>query len=134
MYDNSTESSPQKGQAPQLQPVLHSKRSGPKATLEVLVPNSPQALARTPQWAKPIVMAASNSQQARGQSKIARPSHLEVFVVTTNQQGLMAPEPSMALASSVMDAANSGELKPSMSAGRNKTQTEHLRRLCSPLG
>ena len=58
---------PAEGQAPQLQPVLHSKRSAPKAALEVLVPNSPQALARTPEWAKPIVMAAIKPQQARGQ-------------------------------------------------------------------
>ena len=58
VYENSTESSPQKGLAPRLQPVLHWKRSGRKAAPEVLAPNSPEALARTPEWAKPIVMAA----------------------------------------------------------------------------
>ncbi|HEX5313195.1 zeta toxin family protein [Aquabacterium sp.] len=58
VYDNSTEASPHQGQAPRLQPVLHWKRSGQKAAPQVLAPSSPEALAQTPEWAKPIVMAA----------------------------------------------------------------------------
>ncbi|MDE1997718.1 MAG: zeta toxin family protein [Burkholderiales bacterium] len=58
VYDNSAEASPQQGQAPRLQPVLHWRRTGPKAAPEVLVPQTPTALAQTPEWAKPVVMAA----------------------------------------------------------------------------
>lgn len=58
VYDNSAEASPQQGQAPRLQPVLHWRRTDPKAVPKVLVPQSPTALAQTPEWAKPVVMAA----------------------------------------------------------------------------
>ena len=62
LYDNSLEANPHKGQAPQPQLLLHWQRlqaaSKNGATHQVLTPQSPEQLAQTPDWAKPVVMAA----------------------------------------------------------------------------
>lgn len=62
VYDNSHDANPHKEQAPQPQLLLHWKRphtpSKTGETHQVLVPQSPDQLAQTPDWAKPVVMAA----------------------------------------------------------------------------
>ncbi|MFN3616400.1 MAG: AAA family ATPase [Aquabacterium sp.] len=52
VYDNSTEADPHQGQAPQPALVLHWQAG------RVLAPVDAAALAATPEWAKPMVMAA----------------------------------------------------------------------------
>lgn len=62
VYDNSHEANPHKGHAPQPQLLLHWQRISPAvktgATHQVLTPQSAEQLAQTPEWAKPVVMAA----------------------------------------------------------------------------
>lgn len=65
VYDNSHESNPHKGHAPKPLLLLHwQKLSAPAkngTTHQVLVPHTPEQLAQTPEWAKPVVMAAIKS-------------------------------------------------------------------------
>jgi len=52
VYDNSHEADPHQGQAPKPRLVLHWQSGA------VRVPSGAEALAQTPEWAKPVVMAA----------------------------------------------------------------------------
>jgi len=68
VYDNSTETDPKAGHAPQPRLLLHTRRLAAshlpsKQMLRVLVPVGPQALAETPDWAKPLVLAAYKLSQ-----------------------------------------------------------------------
>ena len=56
VYDNSDEADPHQGKAPKPRLVLHWQQAA------VLAPATPQALAETPEWAKPVVMAALKQQ------------------------------------------------------------------------
>ncbi|MEY4428667.1 MAG: hypothetical protein RLZZ182_1356 [Pseudomonadota bacterium] len=66
VFDNSTEADPHQGQAPRPMLLLHWRRhvlpaGAPTGQLpggQVLHPATPQALLATPEWAKPLVMAA----------------------------------------------------------------------------
>lgn len=66
VYDNSIESDPHKGQAPKPRLLLHWRQSkqtgGTPSRATVLAPATPQALVDTPEWAKPVVMAALKLQ------------------------------------------------------------------------
>jgi predicted ABC-type ATPase len=77
VYDNSHDANPHKEQAPQPQLLLHWKRphtpSKTGETHQVLVPQSPDQLAQTPDWAKPVVMAAIK-YAAGAQPKQNRPA------------------------------------------------------------
>ncbi len=66
VFDNSTEADPHQGQAPRPMLLLHWRRhvlpagtpTGQLPGGQVLHPATPQALLATPEWAKPLVMAA----------------------------------------------------------------------------
>ena len=66
VFDNSHEADPHQGQAPRPMLLLHWKRHAQPADAktgqlpggQVLQPATPQALLATPEWAKPLVMAA----------------------------------------------------------------------------
>ena len=60
LYDNSTDADPHQGQAPRPRLVLHRQAGG------LRVPASADALAQTPEWAKPIVMAAIKTASPKG--------------------------------------------------------------------
>ncbi|MBI5925605.1 MAG: zeta toxin family protein [Aquabacterium sp.] len=66
VYDNSDEADPHQGKAPKprlvLQWVQGAATGTRKAQASVLVPASAQALMATPEWAKPVVMAALKLQ------------------------------------------------------------------------
>lgn len=66
LYDNTAEADPHQGQAPQPVLLLHWQRPLTSKGLaphgQVMVPKHPEALAATPDWAKPIVMAAMKLQ------------------------------------------------------------------------
>ncbi|MBH1986345.1 MAG: zeta toxin family protein [Burkholderiales bacterium] len=71
IYDNTTEADPHQGHAPRPRLVLHWQRG------QVIAPADPQALAQTPDWAKPIVMAAlksGNASSAGARPKRSRPA------------------------------------------------------------
>lgn len=57
VYDNTVEADPHQGIAPRPQLLLHWQRST-DASAQVRHPQDPTTLARTPEWAKPVVMAA----------------------------------------------------------------------------
>lgn len=71
VYDNSHEADPHQGLAPQPRLVLHWQRG------RVLMPTEAATLAQTPEWAKPLVMAAMKAGLATevkpGPSAGARP-------------------------------------------------------------
>lgn len=77
VYDNSHEASPHKGLAPKPQLLLHWQKmaqpGGGPATPQVLAPSSPAQLKQTPEWAKPVVMAALK-YAAAAQPKQSRPA------------------------------------------------------------
>lgn len=61
VYDNSDEADPHQGKAPRPRLLLHWQQVfsvAGKRRAAVLVPATPQDLAATPEWAKPVVMAA----------------------------------------------------------------------------
>lgn len=61
VYDNSDEADPHQGKAPCPRLVLHWRQTASQSgqrQAAVLVPATPQALADTPEWAKPVVMTA----------------------------------------------------------------------------
>ncbi len=58
VFDNSPEADPHQGQAPRPQLLLHWQGAGHGQGGQVRVPATPQALLATPEWAKPLVMAA----------------------------------------------------------------------------
>jgi predicted ABC-type ATPase len=65
VYDNSHEADPQQGNAPKPQLLLHwlnPAHSGSSSKPQVKAPASPQELAATPDWAKPVVIAALKLQ------------------------------------------------------------------------
>jgi len=63
VYDNSDEADPHQGQAPRPRLLLHWQR-GPSGTGRVAHPQDATALADTPDWAKPVVMAALKAAAA----------------------------------------------------------------------
>lgn len=68
VYDNSEEADPHQGRAPKPRLLLHwQQTAGPAGHRQagVLAPASPQALASTPEWAKPVVMAALKAQASK---------------------------------------------------------------------
>lgn len=77
VYDNSHPAHPHKGQAPKPLLLLHwQKLSTPTkngSTHQVLVPHTPEQLAQTPEWAKPVVMAAIKAA-AGARPKQSRPA------------------------------------------------------------
>ncbi len=59
VYDNTAEADPHQGLAPRPRLLLHWQRDRACSEPGTLhCPDSPEALARTPEWAKPLVMAA----------------------------------------------------------------------------
>jgi len=71
IYDNTAEADPHQGIAPRPRLVLHWQRG------QVIAPADPPALAQTPDWAKPIVMAAlksGNASSAGARPKRSRPA------------------------------------------------------------
>lgn len=77
VYDNSHEANPHKGLAPKPQLLLHWQKvaqpGGHSATHQVLTPSTPEQLKLTPEWAKPVVMAALKCA-AGAQPKQSRPA------------------------------------------------------------
>lgn len=59
LYDNTAEADPHKGIAPKPKLVLHWQAG------KVVTPQDAAALAQTPEWAKPVVMAAFKAQAAQ---------------------------------------------------------------------
>lgn len=81
VYDNSAEANPHKGVAPKPVLLLHWQRLAPTgatgAQHRVVTPGTAEQLAQTPEWAKPLVMAAikSAAKSATGaQPKQSRPA------------------------------------------------------------
>lgn len=65
VYDNSDDADPHAGKAPKPRLLLHWRQAGmgtPRHQADVLVPASAQDLMSTPDWAKPVVMAALKLQ------------------------------------------------------------------------
>ncbi|WP_081960999.1 zeta toxin family protein [Aquabacterium sp. NJ1] len=66
VYDNSEDADPHKGKAPKPRLLLHWRQAGQPGTpahqADVLVPATAQELMNTPDWAKPVVMAALKLQ------------------------------------------------------------------------
>lgn len=66
VYDNSDEADPHQGKAPRPRLLLHWQQAtvadSRKQQVKVLAPASAQALMATPEWAKPVVMAALKLQ------------------------------------------------------------------------
>jgi predicted ABC-type ATPase len=58
VFDNSADADPHQGTAPRPQLLLHWQGAGHGQGGQVRVPATPQALLATPEWAKPLVMAA----------------------------------------------------------------------------
>ncbi|HET6789811.1 MAG TPA: zeta toxin family protein [Aquabacterium sp.] len=65
VYDNTAEADPHQGLAPRPQLLLHWQRE-PGGTAQVRHPQDPADLARTPEWAKPVVMAALKAPAVKG--------------------------------------------------------------------
>jgi predicted ABC-type ATPase len=72
VYDNSDEADPHQGKAPRPRLLLHWQQVGGAST--VLAPATPQALAETPEWAKPVVMAALKLQAGEAAKAQAKPA------------------------------------------------------------
>jgi len=71
VYDNSDEADPHQGKAPKPRLLLHWRQAA------VLAPATPQALAETPEWAKPVVMAALKQQASEVAATQAKPAKAE---------------------------------------------------------
>lgn len=71
VYDNSHEANPHLGQTPCPRLLLHWLA---QATPPVQAPAAPSALADTPEWAKPLVMAALRLQEAQAALQATAPS------------------------------------------------------------
>ena len=72
VYDNSIDADPQTGQAPKPQLLLHWQNLDSHA--RVLIPQDAAALAQTPDWAKPVVMAAIKLAGSGARPKRSRPA------------------------------------------------------------
>ncbi|MEY4766269.1 MAG: hypothetical protein RI907_2942 [Pseudomonadota bacterium] len=77
VYDNSADASPQAGQAPRPRLVLHwtrTQRAEDAANTrgELLAPATTEAWASTPDWAKPLVVAAGHRQQVKAAKAAAK--------------------------------------------------------------
>jgi len=81
VYDNSDEADPHQGKAPRPRLLLHWQQTGMQSsgqrTTAVLAPATPQALADTPEWAKPVVMAALKLQASQAAKAQAKPALAE---------------------------------------------------------
>jgi predicted ABC-type ATPase len=73
VYDNTAEADPHKGIAPKPQLLLHWQRDKDGRGV-VKQPQNAMALANTPEWAKPVVMAALKSASVGDGDKIAKAS------------------------------------------------------------
>ena len=77
VYDNSDEADPHQGKAPRPRLVLHWQQTGMQSgqrQAAVLAPATPQALADTPEWAKPVVMAAFKQQASEAAKTPTKPA------------------------------------------------------------
>lgn len=73
VYDNTREADPHQGQAPRPRLLLH-WRAAAGAVGQVLLPHDASALADTPDWAKPVVMAALKASVSAAPAPAAVPT------------------------------------------------------------